>query len=331
MTSHEYQFSWRDLAKPCLAPLLPVALFPLLMQALLGWHALPEPKQSFDLDRTIIAHQAEASRKEQTAEAVLMGDSSCLMGIDPLLVGDRLGVEVLNLGMLSYLSLNEHAQLLERYLMTNRGRLKTVMVFLHPVALRRSAPERYQVSILQRALEGGEYRYRMPSFDPFADPFSLDLFRSCVWIRLLPSPLPGSFGAQYGFTRDLDRYLSLHRGGLIDPTSSPFQGDREYVLAPSLEKASLRFRKAVPAGVTLVIGVTPVPEGFASGGYSKVYQDLVEGWAHWINADVALRTLPPTLPNRQFASVTHLNAAGRAQFSELVAGELAKRSVLADR
>ena len=116
MKSHDYQFSWRELVKPCLAPLLPVVLFSCLMQALVRLNALPTPKQSFDLDRTIIAHQAEASWKPRHAAVALLGDSSCLMGIDPLLVGEKLGVEVLNLGMVSYLSLDEHAQLLERYL-----------------------------------------------------------------------------------------------------------------------------------------------------------------------------------------------------------------------
>ena len=41
--------------------------------------------------------------------------------------------------------------------------------------------------------------------------------------------------------------------------------------------------------------------------------------AGWLGADKVLAALPLTLPDDQFASITHLNASGREIFTQMVA------------
>jgi hypothetical protein len=49
---------------------------------------------------------------------------------------------------------------------------------------------------------------------------------------------------------------------------------------------------------------------------------MLEQWIEWLEADAALTTLPNTLPDRYFATTTHLNARGRARFTETLAAQL---------
>ena len=79
MKSHTYEFKSRDLATLLVWPLVPVALFALLMHGGSGLRLLPSPRPTLDTDRTIVIHQAEASRAPRETEILLLGDSSCLM------------------------------------------------------------------------------------------------------------------------------------------------------------------------------------------------------------------------------------------------------------
>jgi hypothetical protein len=81
----------------------------------------------------------------------------------------------------------------------------------------------------------------------------------------------------------------------------------------------------VPTGVKLFVAITPVPAGFAPRGYAEQHRQMLERWGRWLGADAALVDLPATLPDRLFAKTTHLNEAGAAEFTTLLARNLSAR------
>lgn len=322
MKSHECQFTLPELVRLIAWPLFPVALFAASMHlgAALRW--LPSPRAVLDTDRTILFHQAATSQGPHGARLLLTGDSSCLMDVsaEQLEASLPANQSTLNLGTLSYLDLPAYASLLERYFATNSGRVRTVLLLMHPEALRRVAPTDYHVIALNSFFSGIDF------CDPATGPLFCWLggaiFDGRLLSRAIPLPLAGNYGKRYGFTSDLWQYLSEHKGSAIDPGKfdpKSAMGNAEYRLAKQLESASKIFRAAIPANVKLVAGMTPTPESFAGRGFPSKFKELLQGWNEWLHADVILDDLPATLPDRLFASTAHLNEAGRRVYTSLLA------------
>ena len=319
MTSHTYQFTPRDLARLLGWPLVPVAVFALLAHAGAGLRLLPKPRPTLDVDRTILIHQVEASRAKHDAEILLLGDSSCLMDVDARRLGEQLGRPALNLGTLSYLDLNASAALLREYAAANPGRLRAVVLLLHPEALRRVGPEAWHVNFLNRQLSGEDFIAGTGLRERLSEALGLETFRGRILSRLLPTPLPGVYGRDYGFSTDLARYLTEHHGSAADPDPRPFTGNAEYRLAASLEPASRNFRAALPPGVKLLAAITPAPAGFVGPRYAETRRQMLREWSQWLDADAALEDLPSTLPDALFAKTTHLTEAGARAFTDTLA------------
>jgi hypothetical protein len=325
MKSHLYEFAWRDLIRICLAPLIPVALFTLAMHLGAASGLLPDPRPAMDTDRTILFHQAEASRQLHDADLLLLGDSSCLMDLSAVLLGQLLPYSALNLGTLSYLDLPAFATILEHYAAANPNQLRIVLIMMHPEGLRRSSASQYHATALAR------FYNRTDSCGPNASPLlcalGVEIFQGRVWSRLAPQPLEGGYGRFYGFNHDLWKHLSANLGSAFDPGQfdpAMARGSAEFQLARSLESSSQTFRASVPPGVKLVAGITPVPESLASPGYEENYQEMLRTWSEWLHADAALTDLPPVLPDHLFASQTHLNARGVQLYTEELALHLEK-------
>jgi hypothetical protein len=324
--SHTYSFDARQLIAVLGLPLLPLAAFALLTHAGAALGLLPRPQPALDADRTILLHQAEASRQRHDADLLLIGDSSCLMDISaPQLRAQLPGApSVLNLGTLSYLDPSAFARILREYLAANPKPLRTVVLLMHPEALRRPSPSAYHVETLLQYYAGRDLCD--PAVSPIMCALGVETFRGRIWSRTVPEPLPGSFGRYYGFTHNLWKYLSDHAGSALDPGQfqlSRAEGNPEYRLAPSLEGTSRTFRAAVPRAVRFVIGITPIPKGWAPSKYDAVQRRLLEGWSRWIDPDSVLRQLPATMPDELFASTTHLNARGVAEYTAQVSAALA--------
>lgn len=322
MHSHCYQFGWPELIRTAAVPAAVVAAFAALMHvaARLGW--LPAPRPTLDVDRTVLVHQAQAARTPQEAAVVLLGDSSCLLDVCAQALTRQLGAPVLNLGTLSYVDLPSQALLVQAYVQANPGRLRTMVLLLHPETLRLAPTDSWQSRALRAALEDRDFWPGERGFDRLTRLLGLDRFQNRVLAQLLPRPLPGAWGRRYGFTTDLERHLASHRGSAVDPESKPPTGRADYRLAPELQSAAQAFRRAVPAAVRLVAGITPVPEGFAGPTYPQQYQAMLERWGAWLQADVLLTNLPAALPPHLFAQKTHLNEPGQQAYTRLLAAAL---------
>jgi hypothetical protein len=320
MKSHLCEFTPKDLLRLAGLPLIPLALFAVVMHLGAKSHLLPAPRPTLDTERAILIHQAEASRSPQDAEILLLGDSSCLMNLSARQLTEQLGRPVLNLGTFSFLDLNTHALLLQEYARANPGRLRAVVLLMHPESLRRSGSEAYYLASLTNFLSGFDHCQTETPAGQATCLLGVEIFQGRLLSRALPIPLPGAYGRRYGFARDLEDFLTRERGSAIDPEIlKTFPGNAEYRLATTLERASKNFRAAVPPGVKLLVGITPAPERFAGPRYPQLHADLLRQWSQWLQADAALTNLPPALPDDSFARTTHLKESVIPRYTEQLA------------
>src|SRR5687768_2411690 len=70
MRSHSYDFEPRDLLRLVTPPLIVVAVFAVLMHLGAALNLLPKPRPALDVDRTILIHQAEASKSRSDAQII---------------------------------------------------------------------------------------------------------------------------------------------------------------------------------------------------------------------------------------------------------------------
>ena len=319
MRSHIYEVRFTELAARLGGILLIVALFAVGMRAGEKFRLLPDPRPTADVDQTILSYQLEESRTS-SASILLLGDSSCLMNVDAKLLASEMGRSVLNLGTVSFLDLEQNAELLKRQAAVNRE-LGLIVVLMHPQALRRVGPEESMVR-LWRNLLAGETPCRKGSwYDRLSCQFGWEAFRSRFWNRWVPTPLGGSFAKKYGFSEQLESHLQAHRGSLIDPAREKTSGPFELRLSPTLAPACEVFRRAVPPGVRVVAGVTPMP-GESTAAVRSQSLEMLKNFGALLRADGVLEALPPVLPEDYFARPTHLRESPVADYTRQLARAL---------
>ncbi|MHB8521314.1 MAG: hypothetical protein ACYDH9_11235 [Limisphaerales bacterium] len=331
MKSHEYDLRWPDVLSVTLLPVLALVLLAFVLHLGARWRLLPPPEPQWDIDQTILIHQAKAASARHAADILLIGDSSCLMDCSAKQLEDLLpGHRVINLGTLSYLDLRVHADFIRRYLEANPGRLRTVVVLVHPAMLSGPPKVEYQANFLEAFYNGLDRCDESTLYGRISCLLGLDIFRGRLLSRWLPAPLPHSYGYLYGFSTGLAHYMAENNGSAIDPRpplNNSAKSITHFHLSEKLEAASAYFRNAVPKEIQLMVAITPIPEHEAQPDYRGAYQAMVTQWGAWMGAADLLTNLPPTLLNPLFASPTHLNASGARHYTRLLARSL-KASML---
>jgi hypothetical protein len=327
MQSHSYRFAKGELIQILFYPLIPLILFAVLMQGGAQLDSLPKPIPALDTDRTIVLHQAVATELSDPAKILLIGDSSCLMDVAAYrLTGcSGPGSEALNLATLSYLNLQSYRTLLQHYFAHNTNSVRTVVLLMHPEALRQAGSDDYYSELVRRYYLGQDFC--PPNVSPISCWLGAEIFRERILARTLPLPLAGAYGRKYGFTFDLWKYLSAHRGSAIDPgvfDPSTARGNSEYRLAASLEVMCRDFAGVIPKKIQLLVGITPIPESQIPPGYQKNYDAMLKKLGEWLEVDASLSNLPPVLPDKLFATKTHLNEEGQRQFTEMLCALMAR-------
>jgi hypothetical protein len=322
MKSHTCEFTPKALLRLAAGPLLILAIFAVAVQFGARLHLLPAPRPTLDAERAILIHQAEAARRPQDVEVLLLGDSSCLMNVSARQLGEQLGRPALSLATFSFLDLNAHALMLREFTCANPGRPRAVVLLMHPESLRRLSAEPYYLAVLTNYWAGSDHCRTELLSGRASCLLGVDTFTGRVLSRIAPTPLSRAYAYRYGFTRDLENFLTREHGSAIDPDSKPFEGNAEYRLAAGLERASKNFRTAVPPGAKLLVGITPVPERFAGSRYPQLHADLLRQWSQWLQADAVLTNLPSTLPDDSFARSTHLKETFVPRYTEQLAAGL---------
>src|SRR6185503_3454767 len=193
MQSHRCDFAWRELLRDLAWTLAPVALFAIAMHAGVLTSLWPRPRPAFDTERTVLLHQADACRKAESAEVLLLGDSSCLMDVSARRLSERLGRPVLNLGTFSFLDLNAHALFLKEYVQHHPTPPRAVVLLLHPEALRRLSSDGFYLGALTNYWARREHYVGQTPSDRASRWMGVEIFRE-RFLGRLPVPLPGAYG-----------------------------------------------------------------------------------------------------------------------------------------
>jgi len=323
MKSHLYQFAPAELGRLLTEWIIPLIGLAVILRLGAASGLLPAPWPCHGVDETILVHQAQASQTRSDADLLLIGDSSCLTDVSGIQLQESLGgtYRVLNLGTLSYLGLNGYAELLSRYCAANPGQVRGVVVLLHPEMLRGVGTISPYLAFLSDFYAGADHGDASTIQGQISGLLGADIVWNRFWGRA-PVPLPGTWGFYYGFNRDLNRFMTDHRGSAFDPhnyTFRPGQGNAEYRLAPGWESGCRALKAAMPPTAKLFIGITPVPASFAPPGYAAQHQRMLIQWGQWMEPDARLDGLPAILPDHQFASTTHLNSAGNTNYTDILA------------
>jgi hypothetical protein len=159
------------------------------------------------------------------------------------------------------------------------------------------------------------------------DRLGLRSLRENLLSHVLATPLRGKGAgtAYFGFSSEVDAYMTAHQGSLLDfgtfvrPRKRPQQN---WTFAHHFEPDSRAFRARIPPGARLFVGLTPLAESYCSPNDRAHRLDLLYRWNRYIQADALLTNLPPSLPDVFFAGKGHLNEAGQKRFTTILASQL---------
>lgn len=333
--SHQVETSARDIAA-LIAPSLLLALVGIAIAWAFARFQPAHPGPGIDFDQTLLAFKGAAARhaaKEANPPSILLaGDSSCLMNVSIAELDRALDTPTpsLNLGTLSYLTLDDHRALLVTALANRTHPPASVVLLLHPQSLHTSSPSESHRQMLEHALAANTTRMELPPLATLSQDLQPARFIALLqqhWLpRLAPVPLPGRYGATYGFTADLWRYLETHRGSAVEPgrlDPATLQGDPTPRLAPGFVNQTRAFRTGWPTGTRLVIGLSPLPRSLALPDQPQRHAAALEQCRQLLGADAALAELPAVLDDSLFATRTHLTAQAQIQYTRDLARHLA--------
>jgi hypothetical protein len=329
--SHFYEFDGRQAARAVLPPVaVATALACLLLAASwLDW--LPPLRAGLDPDQAVLVYKREASRTRHPARVLLIGDSACMTGVDPVLLSANLPRReaALNLGLIIGLDLTAYGEVVADFLRANPSQVECVVLLVTPQKLR---GEEESAEFLRLWRHLGSERGRNDAAQPLPWRFGLGELRARLRDRAVPRPLRGTGAEHYGFPAGIWEYLEAHQGAVVDWASYQPAARREapdYALAQSREAGSRGLRDLIPRAVPLAVGVMPVPESLRAPDALRKRNALLDDWNRWLQADHLLKQLPAVLPDGLFASGAHLNAEGQRRFTRRLAVEL--RQVLPGR
>ena len=328
MRSHTYKFTARQLAGVLMPTLAVLALLAVLFKSGDALRWLPPRPANLDSDRLVLAHQAAAAHSHQPAQVILLGDSTCLMGVDAAELERRLPNHppVLSLALFIWLGFNVYGDVLGDYANTNPDQVRAVVLLVTPSKLVGNAQSTYAERLWQQ-VQSHQAGPEPPGSAPaLADWIGARLLRERLVSRLLDTPLHGGGAAYFGFVSRIEDYMTAHQGSLVEfgVLRSKLQtNSAPWNLTPGLEPETRSLRSRLPGGAKLFIGLTPGPQAPGLPANGSAGLALLRQWDRWLGADALLTNLPPSLPEVCFSPSGHLNQSGQARFTAALARELA--------
>jgi hypothetical protein len=294
-----------------------------------------------DVGSVSVIEQLLRARSIGPVDVLFIGDSSCLMNIDPGALGRRLGKRVASLCSVGLIGPAGYAHLLREYA-DSGSQYQQLVVVLHPETLLWDATLVWWTEWVKR---GG------PPDAP--DAWSDRLVNGLRFIeakylgQIVRIPMQGSFALYYGSiesTRatvqgtgtlvqpdDTLRFASmsqfLHWSSQADRSDHPFNElcKRYRAAMPnepfnrSLEGLSATLQ-AMPSRPTKLL-LSPVPHDCMDPLISQRLETAKVSIAQRLGSSANIRTVdaPLDLPSSYFGTVSHLNIYGRQLYTELLA------------
>lgn len=290
----------------------PTALVALLLLGSIDVWSRRHPAQAPEtIEDMLISEQILRARTMTgSVDWVILGDSSALMGIDPVELGRRLGGKrVESLALFGYTGAAAYGELLE--LASARAEIRGVLVMMNAGSL----------SLEDGILLSGSIR------DQASGPRTATGARDKIFYDglggVVDYPLPGSFGRHYGWPEDLRRAIREDHGGLVDPNRR--WNDRRkttaqiYSVSLSVESRLKRLGESLQrVGVRKALcGFTPIPD--VRNLEESLRSRELASRRYSAALGIEFLNTPESMPERSFATSTHLSPQGRQAYTECLA------------
>ena len=326
MQSHIYEVNRRDLARLFLPVIGVWVIAAGCLHAAAWFDWLPAEPTTLYADETVLRHQAKARKTPHPARIVIVGDSTCHAAVDAAALSRQLRsrTPVINLALVIGIDVAMYARIAADFAATNPGQVEWVVLLVTPSRLAQrgdaflwdqffndspSANSEAKQSLLIAEISGGK------------------LFKERLASQVLSQPLRGKGAASLGFTTELDRFMTLHDGSVVDfgeMSGQTFPVTAEFPVGADFVDGCRDFRANLPPDVKLAVGLTPSPARAAGPVTQRAYRMGLEQLNHLLRPDALLTNLPVTLPTPGFSPSAHMNAFGQEQFTAALARELAR-------
>lgn len=326
MRSHFYLGSAAEWIRTIAAPLVGVAALAGVLHAAHGLGILPPARPMDNPDETLMVCKSRLIRSRNPAQVILLGDSTCGTGVEAPLLRRLLPgrPRVLNLGLYVGFGMDVYGEVLSDYVKHNPDEVKLVVLLVSPQFLRDDSAAPNALEFWHRIHQPEENRGALRHWG-LSRLLGAELFKERLLRQVLRTPIPQA--SLYGFSSGLAQYLEGHDGSMVElgtfhPPAHPIP-DR-YYLSPTLERPSREFRRCLPAGAKLAIGLTPIPASVCPPGYRELRHEWLLNWQQWTGADYALTNSAATFGDIWFATRTHPNRHGQERFTRQLAASLSR-------
>ncbi|MBF0340669.1 MAG: hypothetical protein HQL95_06845 [Magnetococcales bacterium] len=284
------------------------------------------------LEDIIMLEQAKRTSSTGNTDLLLIGDSSCLMGIDPKQLSRQLdGIRVDSLCSIAWIGPVGYATMLRHYLEKHEAPTDLVIV-LHLAQFNRKIEWDRQTEYIAHAFDKA---YRLSKVTE-----ALDYLEHALFDLVNFTSLKGRYKIYYGSAEQL-RVAVQYDGSLIDPntgleptlalharqvnnTKTPC-----YLSSHALNQPFIDALKELAQAIALV-GITkshlllsPIPDNAYCGNTNHDHEIAAQTIAAHLDLSPGqVLTTPVVLPNDLFSRSTHLNRWGKEQFTTLLANRL---------
>lgn len=298
---------------------VPVLLVAIAILALFRWHRGGEVVvRSPSLEYAIVDAQVARVRDGRPFDIALIGDSSCLMGVDSAQLSRRLGgLRTENFCTIGYVGPAGYADMLDHLGKQAVSPDAVLVVMIHGTQLDRDPSWDFWPRYVQTMGLNVER-----TTDP------LRSARHATWDLLDPAVfpvLPGTYGRRFGSEHAVRE--AVEKGTIIQDEVFPKKPGKPFRYRPNsafLAAAAALGKSIERFGRRTFLVMSPIPDGqedtITRQERARVLRDLARLLG--IPSDRVLDT-PSALPGKSFASTTHLGPGGRAHFTESLAGALA--------
>lgn len=327
MISHEYQPNPALLIRMLVPTMIGLAGLISFVHVGLMRDLLPDRRPPMIGDHFISHQRDEFTRSNDTAEVLIIGDSSALMGVDAVTLGERLPghPRVYNLGLFLGLPLDVYGEIAGDFVARHPGQVKAVVLLTTSWRLTDAKPVDIRLNYWRELrAQNGEPGLGSPDlFDRLlAITESTERFIS----RGLPFVAHQKIGVTYGERLSAANRLIAFNGTLVTEGSFTRTGGERmtWKMDDAARDQGAAIRNAIPRGVDLIFGIMPAPETTVSTNATSGRKDLMLAFNQSLQADALLTRIPATLPDGLFSDSVHLNARGQARFTDQLAHNLSE-------
>ncbi len=333
MNSHDYELNPALLIRMLAPTVIGLAGLITFIHVGLMLDVLPDRRPPMNGDQFISHQRDEFTRSDDPAEVLIIGDSSALMGVDAVALGEWLPSRprVYNLGLFLGLPLDVYGEIAGDFIARHPGQVKAVVLLTTSWRLTDALPVdvRLQYWRKLRARPDQPASPAAPLHDRLlAISESTERFIN----RGLPFVAHQKIGAPYGGQLSAAKRLDQFNGSLVS-TGTFNRTGRETVTWDMDEAArdgGAAIRSGMPRDVNLIFGVMPMPETIGQADSAVGRETLMRAFDQSLHADELLSRLPVTMPDGFFSDRVHLNAGGQERFTRLLADALAKLPIFAE-